>query len=174
MSQFHVLLVFFSRSGNTRIVSQEIFKHLSVNNKVDICEILPKKSRRYFSWLLLSLIPGLKVKNQSTINDISGYDLVILGCPKWTLNCPPVSEYLNNLIGCNGQMASIFITFGGYGEKKYVLQLEKHLIKKGLQLINSLAIKRSSINKGEYYETIKSFCNNIELITYKKNLTQVK
>lgn len=174
MSQFHILLVYFSLTGNTKSVSQEISKHLSINNKVDICEIIPKKSRKYFQWLLMSFIPGLKVKIQSTINDISKYDLVILGSPKWTINSPPLNEYLNSLIGCHNQMAAVFITFGGYGEKKYLLQIKNSLIKKGLQPIDSLAIKRGSLNKGEHYMLIKTFCNNIDHIISKKSLTKVK
>lgn len=168
MAHFRILLVYFSWTGNTRYVAQEISKHLSINNEVDICEIIPQKSRKYFQWLLMSFIPGLKVKIQSTINDISKYDLLIVGSPKWTLNSPPLNEYLNSLIGCNEQMAAIFITFGGYGAKKYILKIENSLIKKGLQPVESFTIKRSSLNKGEKHEIITSFCNNIQNIISKK------
>ena len=174
MSHLRILLAFFSWTGNTRFVAQEISQYFSINNQVDICEIQPKKSHGYFYWLLLSLIPGFKIKNQFTINNISDYDLLILGSPKWTFNSPPISEYLNCLIGYNNKMIALFITFGGYGEKKYVHKLEKKLIKKGLRPIASLYIKRNSINKHEYHKTIISFCNNIESIAHKKNLKQVK
>ena len=167
------MLAFFSWTGNTKFVAEEIKRNILHNNEVDTSEIHPKKTRRYSTWLLLSLIPGSKVSIQPTINDISNYDFLILGCPKWALSSPPINEYLNSLKGCKGRMSAVFITFGGYDEKRYLLQLENSLKKKGLQIIDRLAVRRSDIKKGEYLKKIKSFCLNIERITNQKRLNQV-
>ncbi len=174
MSHLRILLVFFSWTGNTKAVAEEIKRNISNNNKVDTSEIQPKKTRRYLTWLLLSLLPGSQVKIKPTINDLSNYDLLILGCPKWALSSPPINEYLNSLKRCKRRMSAVFITFGGYDEKRYLLKLENSLEKKGLQIIDRLAIRRSAVKKGEYLKEIKSFCLNIERITNQKRLNQVQ
>ena len=168
-----ILIAFFSWTNNTRTIAQEIEKNLSFSSKVDTCEICPIKTRRYLTWLFLSSIPRFKVKIQSKIYDLSNYDMLILGSPKWVFNSPPINEYLNRLIGCRGQMTAIFITYGGYGEKKYAMQLEKNLEKKKLHVIDTLLIRRRSIKKGEYFRDVQSFCKYIEQIVYHNELKRI-
>ena len=173
MSPLRILLVFFSWTGNTKVVAEEIARNLSLNNMVDTSVIQPNKSRSYLKWLLLSMLPGSKVKIKPVRNDLSCYDLIILGSPKWALSSPPINEYLNSLKRFKGRMCAVFITFGGYDEKRYLLQLENSLEKKELQIIDRIAVRRSAINKGEYLKEIKSFCKNIEQITRQQRLIQV-
>ena len=174
MSNLRILLVFFSWTGITKVVAEEIMRNISINNKVHKFEIQPIKKRRYITWLLLSLLPSLKVKIQPIINDLSNYDLLILGCPKWGLCSPPMNEYLNNLKRCEGRMSAVFITFGGYDERRYLLYLESFLKRKELHTIDKLAIRRSDVENGGYTQVIKSFCLGIEQIMHQKSLNQVQ
>ena len=173
MLPLRILLVFFSWTGNTKVVAKEIMKNISINNMVDTSEIQPKKLRAYPTWLILSLLPGSKVKIRPTIHDLSCYDLIILGSPKWALSSPPINEYLNSLKRCKGRMCAVFITFGGFDEKRYLLQLENSLKKKKLRIIDRIAVRSSAIEKCEYLDEIKSFCMNIERIMKQKRLNQV-
>jgi|TARA_B100000315_G_C14584901_1_gene592471 hypothetical protein len=148
-------------------------RNISINNVVDTIEIQPKKTRRYLTWLLFSLIPRSQVKIQPVIHDLSSYDLIILGSPKWALSSPPINKYLNSLKRCKGRMCAVFITFGGFDEKRYLLQLENSLKKKKLRIIDRIAVRSSAIEKCEYLDEIKSFCMNIERIMKQKRLNQV-
>ncbi|MFQ6134416.1 MAG: flavodoxin family protein [Nitrososphaerales archaeon] len=168
-----MLIVYFSWTGNTRAVAEEVVRNLALHNEVDVCEIQPKKQRGYLGWLLLSLIPRSRVRIKPSIYDLSGYDLVVLGSPKWALSCPPVNEYLNRLHGCIGRMAAVFITYGGFDEKRYLDRLVKALEKKGLLISGTLMTRRRSIRNDEYQEDVKIFCEDLERAADRKRLIEV-
>jgi hypothetical protein len=85
-----------------------------------------------------------------------------------------MNEYLNNLKRCEGRMSAVFITFGGYDERRYLLYLESFLKRKELHTIDKLAIRRSDVENGDYTKVIKSFCLGIEQIMHQKSLNQVQ
>jgi hypothetical protein len=62
MNMMKVDIVFFSRTGNTRKVVEEIFQSLVKNSDVNLIEIKAKTNYPYFIWLLLSFLPNFGVK----------------------------------------------------------------------------------------------------------------
>jgi len=153
-----ILIVFFSYTGNTRTVA----KHLATllrNRKVevDIEEIQPTKRYPYFYWLILSFIPNLRTPIKQLRVDPSGYDLVCLGLPKWTLACPPVNQYLEE-VNLRGKTVGLFITYGGFDERRYLRQMIKHLTKKGVKVKATLLLKRRCVIDGEIDEPLNKFC----------------
>lgn len=167
-----ILLVYFSWTGNTRAVAEEVRRTLAHRNVVEVCELQPRRRRRYIEWLLLSVIPALKVEIQPVVADLSGYDLVVIGCPKWSFNCPPVNEYIGRVRGSAGRVAAVFITYGGFGEKRYLSRLVKALEKKGMRVSATLTVRRRNVANGEYREGVKSFCRDIEQIVDEKMLME--
>lgn len=160
-----ILLVYFSWTGFTRSVAEEVKRLLSARNHVDICEIVPVKKRSYLGWLMRSFIPGWRVDIQPSISDISRYDLLVIGSPKWTLGCPPVNEYLHRLRGVEGRRFAVFLTYGGFGEKRYLRRLLNILVKKGLKPSGWLLIKRRSMLQGRHEESVEVFCKQLEAVT---------
>ena len=153
--------MYYSFTGNTAKVAEDISRILSKENQVTVSEIKPVKQRSYFRWLLYSFMRNSKVKISAFSNDISKYDLVILGSPKWGLSCPPVNEYINTLEEINSHMFGVYLTYGGFGERNFLLQLVEKLDKKGAIVISKLLVKRGTIGNKEYYEMITSFCEDI-------------
>ena len=76
------LVVFYSRSGNTRKVARKIAGLINS----DIEELLDKNSRKGPLGLLKSVVEVMKHKRarlQPTIKNPSLYDLVLIGTPIW-------------------------------------------------------------------------------------------
>ncbi|CUT00852.1 flavodoxin family protein [Candidatus Kryptonium thompsonii] len=91
-----ILLAYFSFTGNTEKVSKLILKCLQESGiNCDIFKIEPILKLKYLPWLFLSFIPGLPfpVKNLKLLN-LGNYDAIILGSPKWSLSCPPVTYFI--------------------------------------------------------------------------------
>ncbi len=157
-----ILVSYFSWTGNTQVVANQLVKQLSPHHEVEVCRIEPQKQRGYIRWLLLSFFPSSKVKIQSAVEDASRYDLVVLGGPKWTVSCPPVNSYLSQLWGCEGKIGAIFITYGGFGEDRYLKGLVKKMKEKGIDVRVTLLARRNRIKSGEYLAEVNVFCSKVE------------
>jgi flavodoxin len=157
-----ILVVYFSWTGCTQAVADEVVQQLSSKHEVDICRIEPQKQRGYIRWLLLSFIPSSKVKILPVVEDTSKYDLIIVGSPKWTVSCPPVNSYLNRLYGCEGKTGAIFITYGGFDENRYLNGVVKKMKGKGVNVYATLLVKRSRVKSSDYHAKVKSFCREVE------------
>lgn len=152
--------MYYSFTGNTAKVTEDISRILSKENEVTVSEIKPVKQRRYFRWLLYSFIRNSKVKINALYHDISKYDLIVLGSPKWGVSCPPINEYINTLVELNSHKFGVYLTYGGFGEMNFLLQLVEKLEKKGAIVISKLLVKRGTIGNKEYYEMVTSFCED--------------
>lgn len=112
----------------------------------------------------MSFIPSSKVKIQPVVEDLSKYDVIVLGGPKWTVSCPPLNSYLSRVSGCEGKIGAIFITYGGFGEDKYLNGLVKKMRIKGMDVRATLLARRSLVKSGEYVGKIKAFCDEVKSV----------
>ena len=151
-------IVFFSRTGNTRVVVEEIFQALVKGSDVNLIEIKAKTNYPYFIWLLLSFLPNFGV--QIVFNDITvTSDLVFICFPKWTINCPPVTAFLRR-VNLTGKMFYLVITYGGFDEKRYAEYYKKKISKLCKEVKGVLLVKRSEIKKGNLGE-IKAWIEGV-------------
>jgi hypothetical protein len=150
MKTVKVDIVFFSRTGNTRAVVEEIFQALVKRSNVNLIEIKPKTNYPYFIWLLLSFLPNFGVKivrNDVTVTS----DLVFICFPKWTINCPPVTAFLRQ-VSLTEKMVYLVITYGGFDEKRYAEAYKEKIKKLCKEVKGVLLVKRSEIKKGNLGE----------------------
>lgn len=135
-------IVFFSRTGNTRVVGEEISRLLSKDLEVNLIEIKPKKHYSYFIWLALSFLPdcGVKIIMDEEITS----DLLFICFPKWTINCPPITAFLNQ-VNLTEKMVYLVITYGGFDEKRYAAYYKKRIKKLCKEVKGVLLVKRSEI-----------------------------
>ena len=165
-----ILLAYFSFTGNTEKVSKLILKCLQESGiNCDIFKIEPILKLKYLPWLFLSFIPGLPfpVKNLKLLN-LGNYDAIILGSPKWSLSCPPVTYFIRFLKSERLKAKSslriyLFITYGGFGEDSYIQKLKKNLEECGFNVPIASKFKRSEIKDGKAIEGINKFCSEILL-----------
>ena len=89
-----ILLVYYSRTGTTRRIAEEIRGSLSC----DVEEVVDKKSRNgLLGWLRAGRDGGAGnlTRIGPGVRDVSDYDLVILGTPIWNGNVSaPIRTYV--------------------------------------------------------------------------------
>jgi len=112
-----VLVAYFSRSGNTRVIAGVI--HRSLNT--DLFEIEPATPypEDYFQTVEQAKNEherGLKPALKNSVTDISRYETVYLGFPIWGTSVPPVVQTFLSSHNLAGKLLIPFITHGGYGK----------------------------------------------------------
>jgi hypothetical protein len=122
MSGPKVLLVYYSRGGNTRRVAQEIARQLPCA----IEEIGSLDERRGWVGYLRSAIEariGRAAAIRAPRHDPADFDLVVVGTPVWYLSLSsPVRAYLaTNAPGVRS--VAFVVTYGGIGARRVLEQL---------------------------------------------------
>ncbi|EGI4259698.1 flavodoxin [Escherichia coli] len=112
-----VLVAYFSRSGNTRVIEGVI--HRSLNT--DLFEIEPATPypEDYFQTVEQAKNErerGVKPALKNSVADISRYETLYLGFPIWGTSVPPVVQTFLSSHNLAGKLIIPFITHGGYGK----------------------------------------------------------
>lgn len=115
-SNSRILVAYFSRSGNTRVIAGVIHRKL----KTSLFEIEPARPypEDYFQTVEQAKnerTQGIKPVLKNNIVDISGYETVYLGFPIWGTSVPPVVQSFLSSHNLAGKLLIPFITHGGYG-----------------------------------------------------------
>ncbi len=111
LGEVKVLVVYYSRSGNTRCAAKEIARRLGA----DIEEIKDKSNRDGFFGFIRSgyhAVRGVQADIKDTKLNPADYDIVIIGSPVWAgkVSCP-VRTYLHKYKDRIKSLA-LFITRG--------------------------------------------------------------
>jgi flavodoxin len=146
-----ILVVYYSRTGNTKKIAKEIAKNLDA----DLDEIRDLKNRKgLMAWIAsgrearLEKITEIKYKKNP-----SKYDLVIVGTPVWAWNItPPVRTYLtkNKL-----KNTAFFCTYGGVPGKTF----------ESMEKLSKKPISKVGLNAKEmknFKNKIKKFCEELK------------
>lgn len=112
-----ILVAYFSRSGNTRVIAGVI--HRSLNT--DLFEIEPATPypEDYFQTVEQAKNErerGVKPALKNSVGDISRYETLYLGFPIWGTSVPPVVQAFISSHNLAGKLLIPFITHGGYGK----------------------------------------------------------
>ena len=116
MSNWKVLTVFYSHSGNTRACADQI--HRTVGG--DIVEIVPVEPypqdyEAVVKQAKQELKSGYKPALRTRVENIESYDVIFVGSPNWwNTVAPPVMTFLSEH-DLSGKAAVPFITHGGGG-----------------------------------------------------------
>ncbi|MCF6690292.1 flavodoxin [Raoultella terrigena] len=112
-----VLVAYFSRSGNTRVIAGVIHRSL----KTDLFAIEPATPypEDYFQTVERAKnerARGAKPALKNSVADIGRYETVYLGFPIWGTSVPPVVQTFLSTHNLAGKLLIPFITHGGYGK----------------------------------------------------------
>lgn len=121
------LVVYFSRSGNTRVVAGLIHRTLNT----DLFEIRPASP---YPEDYLETVEQARQERDSGyepplaagISDIQQYDTVLLGFPIWGETTPPIIRSFLSAHNLAGKTLIPFITHGGYGLGNSLSVVEQH------------------------------------------------
>lgn len=147
------LIAFYSRTGNTRKVAEELAAAL----KADIDEIIDRKDRRgIIGWLKSGRDAMRRTETLiRTRKDPSKYGLVVIGTPIWAgTMASAVRTYLSKN---KFRKVAFFCTFGGR-QGNALMEMEK-LSRKPLAV---LELRAHEIGNPESEKTIKNFCKRLK------------
>jgi predicted nucleotide-binding protein (sugar kinase/HSP70/actin superfamily) len=88
-----------------------------------------------------------------------------LGTPKWTLNCPPVTSFVNflrsNFKDAKKPKVAFYITYGGFKEDAFIEKFLKIFKANGFDVVEFDKFKRRDIDEGRVLERIENFVRKI-------------
>ena len=143
-----VLVVYYSRSGNTEAMAREIARRL----QADILKIETEFYRLDFKGLRQASRDS-RAKKQNTgirpeIVDLHSYRLVFLGSPIWWFRpAPPLWAFVENN-DFHGKNVVLFNTFNSRFKVEEVEAFQRKIKEKGGRLIDHLFIRRGRV----YYQ----------------------
>jgi len=157
-----LLLAYFSYTGNTRLVVHRLSPTLQGSCNVEITEIVPRRRRSYLHWLAYSFIPSSEVEIENPRMDLSSYDAVLLGFPKWTFSCPPLNKFIHKIAGLGVPKFFLFMTCGGFDEERFLRGLRRKLTAMGCNVVESLVVKDREIRDETYRASVDAFARLVE------------
>lgn len=151
------LVVYYSRTGTTAALADRVCASLE---DPDCRRIRPRGERSYPNWLLRSFVPGSTVPIEDPTVDPAAYDAVLLGTPKWTFSCPPVTEFLRR-VAFDGVPTGVFLTYGGFDERRYARSLRTRLRRRGATVAGTLLVKRGRVADAACQSGVQQFCEAV-------------
>ncbi len=122
-----VLVAYFSRSGNTKVVAGLLQRA----QQGDLFEIRPANA--YPEDYLQTLEQGRQERDSgfepalaAHVSDMSNFDVLFLGFPIWGETAPPVIRSFLSTHDLAGKVIVPFITHGGYGPGSSYQVLARH------------------------------------------------
>ena len=152
-----VLVVHYSRTGNTEKVAAELARALGADTET----IIDRKNRKGpIGWLGAGKDASRKIPANidEPKHDPSGYELVVIGTPVWAWTVSaPVLAYLNKFTGKFPEVA-FFITFDGNMEKTF----DDMTAAAGRQPKATLAVHARHIKSGEHAGQVMEFVEKLK------------
>lgn len=152
------LVVYYSRTGNTRKIGKVVADELNFETR----EIIDKKDRSGFTgyvkggwdaWREKRTQIGIKEEQ-----DLSDHDIVVVGTPVWAAKpAPAVATYLDEKKDSINKIA-FFCTCGGSGYKSTLNQLKNKI---DMEPVSTLVIKEAEIDNDDYEKDIKRFTKDL-------------
>jgi len=153
------LVVYYSRTGNTKKVAEEISKII----KADIDEVSENKNRKgIIGWLGAGkdAMSKKETKISFKINP-DKYDLILIGTPIWGFTVvPAIRTYLLHNKDKLKKVA-FFSTSGGSPIDKVAIEMEK-ISKKPIATLGLTTSSKIDLSKDNNLEKIKAFCEKIK------------
>lgn len=151
------LVVYYSRSGNTRKVAHEIARELNA----DLDEIVSLRGyRSVFGYIKAGYhaLTNKRVKIKF-IKNIDSYAWVIIATPNWGARmASPVFSYLK-LHDLTKKNIGVCCVQGGSGGDKIIRQVEEIIGKKARA---SLIVNQIELKNNAFVNKVKEFCDKVK------------
>lgn len=150
-----ILIVFYSRTGTTRKVAEDLERELDA----DVFELEDNKDRSGILGYLYSAYQALTkklVEIEKPELDPYSYDLIVVGTPVWAGNmAPAVRTFLHEYAGHFKDLA-FFATYNGSSGSVF----ENMQKLTGMKPVSELGLKKPRAN-AEYFEKMEAFAREL-------------
>jgi flavodoxin len=157
MNDKKVLLVYYTRTGTTRLAAEAIKNSINCDSE----EIVDLKNRKGIIQFIIAGKDALK-GNTTNIKPIKllpkDYDLVIMGCPVWASHVVPALRAYINQYKNDFRSVAFFATEGGSGGEKALKDMEDLC---GMPPAAKMILTKKTIDSKNYLNSIKDFVKNI-------------
>ena len=157
------IVIFYSRTGNTQFVAEEIATVLSS----DLRPLVDKKKRGGvwgYVWAGFDAIMQNKTRLEDFKLDLNQYDLIFLGTPNWAANVPPAIRTFLGQSYLNNRKLVLFCTQDGMGAGRVFNNLR--VLTKGAEIVDEKFFNKVREGKDavrlQIREWLTKFKNNIE------------
>jgi flavodoxin len=151
------LIVYYSRTGNTRAIAESIKDTLGC----DIQEINDLKDRSGVS----GFVGGMIDVRKNPTTDISpkevslvDYNLLIIGSPGWGGKITPAINTFINMTDFTGKKVVLFSVVAGQMPQKTLNEYSELINSRGGQVIDTFIVKTLWINQDEMRAEAKKIC----------------
>lgn len=161
ISSKKVLVVYYSRTGNTKKVAEDIARA----TKADVEQLIDKKDRSGAGGYIIAGKDAAR-ENLADIepvkNDPMKYDLVVLGTPVWAWNmAPALRTYITNNKAAFKNVA-LFTTAGATKPDKIVNKMETLAGKKSIATAGFFESDLKEKNHAGYEEKLNVFIERLK------------
>ena len=111
-----VLVAYFTRTGNTRVIANQIRRARSADFfEIEPAEAYPEDYEATVRQAERERDSGYEPPLKTRVPNVEGYEAVFLGFPIWGMTAPPVIRSFLAQHNLAGKTLVPFITHGGYG-----------------------------------------------------------
>jgi flavodoxin len=115
-SSAKVLVAYFTRTGNTRLIATQIARALDATLfQIVPAEVYPDNYDALVAQAESERKRGYEPLLRETVRDLQSYETVFLGFPIWGMTAPAVVRTFLTEHDLSGKTLVPFITHGGYG-----------------------------------------------------------
>jgi flavodoxin len=152
------LVVYYSRSGNSKFLAQKIAEKLGADTE----EVIDKKNRRGWIGFLTAgrdATRGKETQIEETKFLPNNYDLIVVGTPIWTGRpTPAIRTYLSKN-DISKKKVALFCTLNGSNEDKAMANIKALL--PNSNIVGTLAIKKVLKNPQEAENKVSAWCSSL-------------
>ena len=122
-----VLVAYFTRTGNTRVIAHQIRRALRADLfEIEPAEPYPEDYEETVRQAVRERDGNYRPPLKAEVPDIRSYQAVFLGLPIWGETAPPVIRSFLSQHDLSGKTLVPFITHGGYGQGRSMNVVREH------------------------------------------------
>lgn len=191
-----ILIAYFSKTGYTKEFAQAIENELSKKGYSVEFEIIKREKEHSWIYEVLVELPyyisigiclvskkwktrHFKKYKQFEENikplkyeDVSEFDRICIGGPKWAHISYPVARYIKTVKGLNEKKIGSFATFGGPPLNFFEIELISKSMKRALSLQNATVISEAYISSNYHQAGITFIFRFLSKLFFKKKIDQ--
>jgi flavodoxin len=152
------LVVYYSRSGNTRRVAEMIAQRMGA----DVQELVDRRTRKgLMGWLRSGrdAIKGESAELEPLSFQPREYDLIVLGTPVWASHPAPATRTFLTSQDLSGKKVALFCTMNAQGGEKTCAVMKELLA--GAELAGTLAVAMKKRSADQIRERIDDWATQL-------------